>query len=341
MAELRRISNSIRKRVTFDASKIRSICHISVIEEPTVQVWSVDDFSCSGSLVDTPPFAVGDAWRYWMSTIRPLREVFFHYTDTDALLSIIETRRMWATDLLFMNDPKELTYGAKLIEDALEQSIQTCHGHAARCEWLAAFKTTTRDQLGRNAWYSISFCEDYDLLSQWRTYGANGGGFALGWKTLSTYPERPIPIGVQYDRTTQLDILRNLISIHLAYVSGFDEIFADDAHSRLAHATESLATLLWVSLFSFKDSAFESEKEFRWVYPAFDGETSFDKPLRFRRFGSIVKPFFEADFSKADLVEIVYGPTANPGLTDKWLRMALDANGFTETRITPSRIVLR
>jgi hypothetical protein len=296
--------------------------------------------------VNTPEFAVPDAWQYWMSTIPPLREAFFHYTDVDAFLSIISSRCMWATNLAFMNDPRELTYGATLVEEALEQAIAGCASDANRCEWLAAFKETTQDQIGRNAWYSVSFCEEGDLLSQWRAYGAGGGGLALAWKTLSNrpdsrYPDGPILIGIQYKRDTQLKILERIISIHLTYLAAFHDIFADEAQSRLAHATESLAMFLWISLFSFKDAAFESESEYRWVYPTFDGRMPGGKPLRFRQFGGVVKPFFEADFSQADLQEVVYGPTAHADLTAKWLRMALDANGFAETKITPSKIVLR
>ncbi|QZN96714.1 DUF2971 domain-containing protein [Symbiopectobacterium purcellii] len=96
----------------------------------------------------------------------------YHYTDLNGLNGIVEHHSLWATNLYFLNDEEEMHHGLKAFENTLEhlkedlseKSIKilrdTLAGHRlfqARCN------------------YNISFCQEPDLLSQWRGYGASQG----------------------------------------------------------------------------------------------------------------------------------------------------------------------
>jgi hypothetical protein len=48
---------------------------------------------------------------------QPLPEFLYHYTGSDAFLKITETGRMWATNIMFLNDASEFKHGAKLADE--------------------------------------------------------------------------------------------------------------------------------------------------------------------------------------------------------------------------------
>lgn len=131
-----------------------------------------------------------------------------------------------------------------------------------------------------------------------------------------------------------------MIQRHAREVQGLTYQVTESEFERVKRATGSLGVFLSMCLYSFKHPAFVSEDEFRWVYPSYDHELPSGVHRHFRRFRSIVKPYIEVDFSKADLVRVIYGPTTDPS-TAKWLRAALDTHGFTGTAIEPSSVPMR
>lgn len=288
-------------------------------------------------------YVLPQAWQAWQDFAPKPGSVIYHYTTPDALISILSSRRMWATNLLFTNDPSELVYAESVITECLDEVIADCSAKSDtnRCKWLDGFKLTTRRQRERNDWYSVSFCGSGDLLPQWRTYGALGGGLAMGWSTGSELPELPVRVGIEYDSSRQKQMVRDIIRHHLAHVEAFVDITKPEARVALEHATGSLGVFFSVFLYSFKHEAFEQEREFRFVYPAFGSHLPEGKELLFRRFDSIVKPYIEVDFGAAELREIVYGPTGNSALTERWLRLALDSAGLERVTIRRSAIPMR
>jgi hypothetical protein len=286
-----------------------------------------------------PPYVLPEAWNIWLRTFRYPPEVIYHYTSVDALLSILATKRMWATNLLYTNDPTDLTHGERIIGAALDEAMASC-SNAFTCKWLDCFKQTTRINLERNDRYSISFCTNGDLLSQWRGYGAAGGGFAMGWDSVSEFPGLPMRVGITYDEQTQQTVVRDIITTHVEHVAGIGSTPDDAEFERLKYATGSLGVYLSLCLSYFKHPAFTAEDEFRWVYEALDHALPEGLQLFFRRFGTIVKPYVEVDFSRGKLIEVIYGPTNDPS-TAAWLRSALDRFGFQGTVVKPSSVPMR
>lgn len=50
-------------------------------------------------------------------------ERLFHYTSAEGFNKIIEDGTLWATNLLYMNDPTEVTYGIKKFKKHLKEKI--------------------------------------------------------------------------------------------------------------------------------------------------------------------------------------------------------------------------
>ncbi|SON61355.1 hypothetical protein MSIMFI_02860 [Mycobacterium simulans] len=133
-------------------------------------------------------------------------DVLFHYTDAAGLIGIIgrsDPPDPWtkelsfegaltlrASDVLYLNDKAELRFGAEvmtaeleawsdsrddasqLISSALLRLAEELREDRIEIDW-ATLKS-------RLAIHAACFCETGDLLSQWRGYGANGGGYAIG-----------------------------------------------------------------------------------------------------------------------------------------------------------------
>ncbi len=47
-------------------------------------------------------------------------EILYHYTDAGGFAEIVRNRKLWATDIRFLNDPLELRYGWEALLKALE-----------------------------------------------------------------------------------------------------------------------------------------------------------------------------------------------------------------------------
>lgn len=46
-------------------------------------------------------------------------KMVYHYTSLQGLMGILDTGKMWASHVRYMNDPEEITYGRKLCEEML------------------------------------------------------------------------------------------------------------------------------------------------------------------------------------------------------------------------------
>ena len=163
----------------------------------------------------------------------------------------------------------------------------------------------------------------------------------MGWRTLSDFPELPLRIGIEYELTRQIEITNAIIDMHLRHIADCSDFTSSHQQAKLEDATGSLGVFLSTLLYSFKHRSFAEEREFRWVYHALDGRIPNGSSRGFREFGRMVKPFIDVDFPRAELVGIVYGPTAHSQLTPKWLRSALDTYGYEATKITASEVPMR
>ncbi len=101
----------------------------------------------------------------------------FHYSSMEGFLGIASSKAIWASDMLSLNDASEASYPYEVIAEAFEnQTSVMLDAHRQ------AFKTQLTEYLFRMYTPFVTcFCEDGDLLSQWRGYGGNGEGFAIGF----------------------------------------------------------------------------------------------------------------------------------------------------------------
>lgn len=94
----------------------------------------------------------------------------YHYTSLDKFWKIIESNSFWATHVRFSNDGQEFLEGQEIINKLYEN-----HGSS----------------YDKNC-YMICFCNENDLLSQWREYAQNG-----------------VSVGMDFSRESIFTILNN------------------------------------------------------------------------------------------------------------------------------------
>ncbi len=112
---------------------------------------------------------------------KPPRHLF-HYTDLEAVKGIFTSKSLWLSKFTSTNDISEIRLAIP--------HFQACVARKAR-ELAADEAELLREAAGnlevfrRTHICLASFCEEHDLLSQWRSYGNDGRGVALGFGSSS------------------------------------------------------------------------------------------------------------------------------------------------------------
>jgi hypothetical protein len=100
----------------------------------------------------------------------------FHYCGVDGFYGIVTEKTLWMSDVFTLNDASEMLYARTIVDEVLRSQNP-------RPAWLPKGMIRESEFLDL-AWswrmYVSCFCAEGDLLSQWRGYGAQRGGFAIG-----------------------------------------------------------------------------------------------------------------------------------------------------------------
>ena len=109
--------------------------------------------------------------------------LIYHYCDANALLNILRMRRVWATSTKYMNDFTELLSLFRNVKAHADRHRSTPAGEVLSdiVDFYLLMADKTQPQTIGNDRYACCFSEKGDLLSQWRAYGNNGRGYAIGF----------------------------------------------------------------------------------------------------------------------------------------------------------------
>jgi hypothetical protein len=287
-------------------------------------------------------------------------ELLYHYTDAAGLHGILMSGELWATEALYLNDASELDFVFQLLDEVLTGFMQGSPAPGPSAQEVIKMLQLALD-VGRELWHGdifcfvACFCEDKDLLSQWRAYAHGDDGYAIGFKRheieSSSVHERLGPYTferVDYDaEAKKTELKKNLL--HAV------EIYQRHAMS------EKERLPIWRSLMAdyfggvgfyaplCKSPGFAEEKEWRVVSRLRRVDLPGTEILKFRTATLGLVPYVALDVSggelsrRARIGEIVIGPTLHPELAERSLRLLLAAVGYQEDEVlvTRSKIPLR
>jgi len=303
---------------------------------------------------------------------KPASDLLFHYTTADGLKGILENDELWATSAYYLNDANEIYYGCGLFKAALDEWIKknTCSEKSFSLlmarklrEWFGERLLPKRVILPI---YVACFCEEDNLLSQWRAYGQSGG-YSLGFSApVADYVGqgfKPEPttytskwIKVEYDREAQS---RRCSAILDATLPIFDDPGTEEAvravseHPLVGFSKifEALNDMIMEAIVGFKSEAFSVEREWRLVVrrreivmPGTDDGGKNQVPVYFRSARGTLIPYVKLvpmdSVKKLPLMSVRSGPTHDEMTAAVALSMMLRKFGYS-ARIHASYIPVR
>jgi hypothetical protein len=284
-------------------------------------------------------------------------DILYHYCSLDTFLKIIENGSVRLSDLSQSNDAQEGRYVIKLLDGHFDQmSLPN-----KLIGILKDFFAQAINHIG-----ALGFClsENGDLLSQWRGYGDDGRGVALGFNSFALElcaREHGEMRGVKLaDVKYGIGASDNLISNVCRQIEelNFEKIdlaeFSDEltlqyiisgyaAKERAPKLTELVAAKIAIlafnlgqQCFEFKNDAFKEELEWRLLR---ERNIRNGSEIAYHARGSRIVAFQDVPFGDS-LQSIVLGPKCE--VPEQEMRLALTRfgqKGFGDEKITITKSV--
>lgn len=285
-------------------------------------------------------------------------EILYHYTSLDTLHKLLSNIQnidgeqcfsFWASELFFMNDPKEIILGFdNLIDilDKVEKEIRVEDNNEIREEYcLSSFcrqainsgrnmHNVIKDNLcnSPNVPFAISLSKNNDSLPMWRSYGNNGLGVNLGFSQLSLEScqhNKYCAYDVSYD-VKFCDTLEPFIKkAYYAYLK--------KTHTEQITLDYKIQIILIMAFYicpMIKQNAYAFENEWRIVINSVDKN---DVKFRVVQNKTII-PYCEFYIPIKNLKEITIGPSLNFKEIRRCLAKELESVGVSKNIIKESKI---
>lgn len=290
-------------------------------------------------------------------------EIVYYYCKPHTFESIIQNRKMWLCDMMKTNDYREIDYvlddiakttnadfflkdmseeDATLIEKAVEERIKF---YKRCCHWLA-----------------ICFSSEKDDLGQWRAYGDDGSGFAIGFDTAylqSVTSHRCFNFAdIKYGESAKNKFTQYCVFTLLNEIR--TRLNRNSIRSRTGLNNTCLNIIkdwgdnLTTKICFYKSEAFSNEKEYRLCYTRMilkkDWATIMDPNvapdsmlhnLAISMNNNEVNLRIEKEFSHDAIREIVMGPKCNISPYEMQLLLAINGFNFRNIAITQSKVTYR
>lgn len=266
----------------------------------------------------------------------------YHYTTVDGLLGIVKEQSLRASNIAFMNDSKEYKYGIDLFLKCIEEKKKNVSSTGQRnaLEKLKGHLGTSYTKI----FFTISYCEFKDQLSQWRGYGSANETVCMefateGLRNLVAMCEKSepgshsldfVPSKVIYNRKEQENIVENFIDAILRC----EEILSDEA------ITYASIMILRFSVL-FKDNSFHEEREWRSVFMVTTGK----EEIFFRTRNGVIIPYiqtsvYDAKKENLPITKIMVGPSVHSNYTIESIETFCAFKGLA-INVTRSKIPYR
>lgn len=262
---------------------------------------------------------------------RPARKriprLLYHYTSAAGLIGILDSGHVYASHYRHLNDVRELMAGWRVAQKLIRAARQRlflsgAHKDIFGSKLLFAIgnRPFTEEWPGPgDDVYVASFSENGDSLPQWRAYGDDGAGFALGVSPGSLLAGvggarfellRCVYRDEDLQETLEAGIVRSVRAFEKSVVNLVADVHDEDRRIELATGAgveflTEMERLRCSSAACFKNVAFESEAEWRFV-AGLSRQTSSPAKYRSSRFG--VTPYTPMPLDPACIREIVIGP---------------------------------
>jgi hypothetical protein len=274
-------------------------------------------------------------------------ETLYHYCTPETFLTVCNAKTLRFSDLFAMNDFLEVRWGYHVWEKAAGELLDKVGR-----EFLDEIDLIIHESGGRMLPLASCLSRQGDVLSQWRAYGSDGKGYAIGFdpKALAQLPVRMLK--VEYDFEVQVvEAKQFILALH--------EVESVEPSPRGEGFFEACARFA-VDLSSFKNPAFREEDEVRLVHLLnFErsnaslklvdaGGTSFARPatrqqVKFRITEGTPVAYLDIDFANGGaanpVTDVVLGPKNESLLSG--VSVFLETMSLPNVKLTKSRASYR
>jgi hypothetical protein len=297
-----------------------------------------------------------------------LPAVVYHYASIDAMMSILKSRSIWATSIVYLNDLSEQEHFLKMILKHLNEDPQTSEDAAnqAISRELEQFKR--HDFTARP--FVTSFSRYDDSLPQWRSYCPHGNGVAIGFRVdcLKRATIKALPDNVSRGSEVSFGEIEYIDPKSVGSIGGIVDEKAEVAMKRVHSYRSDLQSVFAPRIFKQelellacfkKDHSFSNEGEFRLVVSDLRGCLS---AVEFRPVRSTLVPYAVIEIPREGsqfkdqpddslnifghgerrhfVDRIVVGPTTNMGLSCQSVKHFCAKHGLN-VEVVPSKIPFR
>jgi hypothetical protein len=234
----------------------------------------------------------------------------------------VNTAEVWATKIQFMNDATE--FGLALTIARKELDSMSDSASAMQVAACVRLRDSLRGLEDINI-FAACFCEDGDLLSQWRGYSENSHGYSIAFDSDSLMHVASLE-GFQVGRCIyDAEVQRNIIREAVAHCVENEIDFSSAARRWGFHGP--LADILFRCGGFFKDPSFADEQEWRVISPAilYNNER-----LSFRTGKSMIIPYYRLSIlceGTLPIRHVVVGPCPHTDLAKSAVTSLMMSNG--------------
>jgi len=299
-----------------------------------------------------------------------LPQYLYHYTSQEGLLGILQTNKLWMTNILYLNDSSEFKHTLDFVKVELKNRLDKISGTGIsrfsilneNCiderkyliynDLLSHYNSTYSGQISDI--YVFSLSQEKDDLSQWRGYCPKGVGFCIEFdnKKMSSIMIKKTYYKLTkciYDKEQKGKLVKSLFdSIEpwfetneksKSYFNAFRTQFnkptiSDQEIIELVHHLN----IIDISS-NIKNESFMNENEYRIVQNIKSGE------MKYRRGNSMIIPYIEGNLldenNKLPISKIIVGPTPHPELSVISVDSLLKSKGYQGVEVIKSEIPYR
>jgi Protein of unknown function (DUF2971) len=226
-------------------------------------------------------------------------DLLWHYCGFDALLGIIEKKKLWASNIAYLNDTAEFKHALRLamdIADTLPENRYGIKSAIPNYGMRAGCRT-----------YVTCFSTKADDLSQWRAYAQPPPGFAIGFdrptlEAVAVFQGFKL-VECEYDIAKQKPPLEVVLQSHLRDLNAnplFNPTWGTKAGMYLSTSyNPRLGTAIADLAVRFKAPEFKEEGEVRAIWPAQQKSVPDPIKAKFRQSRTMVVPYIEWDAALA------------------------------------------
>lgn len=259
----------------------------------------------------------------------------YHYTTQAAFYSIVQSKALWASNALYLNDSSEMRYGIDVLNDVVGDRSAEFELHDGG-GFISLWNEVTAAPLTGSV-YVAAFSGVRDDLSQWRAYGGDFGYcLAFDTATVDLVRHREGFLGF---------FLRCLYSEHeqrAAASEMFKLIESQIAQMSTERIRAVFRDLLIMTAACIKHPSYQAEAEWRLIIVSPDRSSV---KHGFRTGKSFLIPYIELPLvpkgADPHLPEVVIGPTPHPALAGPAAWNACTLNGWQIDKVSVTEIPYR